>query len=248
MAIRLDVVFSPLGLPAQDLAGRTVFVIDILRATSAMAAALHHGARAIIPVASTEEAMKLSQTLGREDTLLCGERECRPIPGFDLGNSPLEMTPERVKGRTLVMTTTNGTRALLATSAASAVYAAAAVNLAVSAARAAQALEAGEPVVILCAGRENAFALEDAYCAGRLALAALGGKPRVRGLGDAAVAALDLVRRYRDRWPRPLLASEGGKRLRRLGYGPDVEACATPDAYPVLAQFHDRRVTRVATA
>ena len=92
-----------------------MFVIDILRATTTMCAALHHGAKAMIPVATTEEALRLAQTIGSADVLLAGREEtaCR-IPGFHLGNSPLEMTEAAVRGKTLIVTTTNGTRALLA--------------------------------------------------------------------------------------------------------------------------------------
>jgi len=90
--MRLDVVFSPAGLTSAEVQGRTAFVIDILRATTSICAALHHGAKALIPVASTEEALRLAQTIGSTDVLLAGEKNCLRIPGFHLGNSPLEMT------------------------------------------------------------------------------------------------------------------------------------------------------------
>jgi 2-phosphosulfolactate phosphatase len=244
----LDVAFSPLGLAPADVAGRTVFVVDILRATTTMCAALHRGARAIIPVASGEEAVRLAQTLGSDDVLLAGEKNCERISGFALGNSPLEMTEETVRGKTLVMATTNGTKALLATQGAAAVYVAAAANLSAAGAAARAAIERKENVLILCAGREQAFAIEDAFAAGQLAFQALGGRYRRRGLNDAALAALDLVRRYRGRWDRPLTASRAGRELARLGYKDDIAAAAQVDAHPVLVQFHDRRVTLVPAA
>ena len=108
--------------------------------------------------------------------------------------------------------------------------------------------ERDRDLLIVCAGRENAFSLDDAYIAGRLAVAAMGGRRRAKGLNDAALACLDLVRRYGDRWDRPLRASRAGRELIKLGFGADVEDCARPDAYPVLAQYHERRVTAVATA
>ena len=80
--MRLDVFFSPEAITAAALQGRTAFVIDILRATTTMCAALHHGARALIPVASTEEALRLAQTIGRDEVLLAGERQCARIPGL----------------------------------------------------------------------------------------------------------------------------------------------------------------------
>ena len=87
--MRLDVVFTPAGLTLAEVQGRTVFVIDILRATTSMCAALNNGARAILPVASTEEALKLAQTLASDDVRLAGEKNCVRIEGFHLGNSPL---------------------------------------------------------------------------------------------------------------------------------------------------------------
>lgn len=238
----LDVVFTPAGLTGAEVQGRTVFVIDILRAGTTMCAALHHGARAVVPVATTEEALRMAQTLGPEETLLAGERHCRPIPGFALGNSPREMQPEVVRGKTLVMTTTNGTAALLAAAAGASVIVAAAVNFSLVAARAHTAWSAGEDLLILCAGREGRFALDDAYCAGRVVEAALGGGRGRKGLNDAALAALDLVRRYGERWERPLLVSEGGRDLLELGMKDDIADAARVDAYPVLPVFHERRL------
>jgi 2-phosphosulfolactate phosphatase len=241
--MKLDVLFSPAGLTPTEVQGRTVFVIDILRATTAMCAALTHGARALIPAGSTEEALRLAQTLGSEDLLLAGEKDCVRIPGFQLGNSPLEMSEQAVRGKTLVVTTTNGTRALLACQGAGAVFAACAANLTVAAERAREALERDGDVLIVCAGRGGAFSLDDAYCAGRLAEATLGGRRPRRGLNDAGIASLDLVRRYGERWQRPLTYSRAGRELIRLGFRDDVLDAARLDAYPVLAQFHERRVT-----
>jgi 2-phosphosulfolactate phosphatase len=240
--MRFDVTFTPSGLTQAEVHGRVVFVIDILRATTVMCAAMSHGARAIIPVSSTEEALRLSQTIGSTDVLLAGERNCSRIPGFHLGNSPLEMTESAVRGKTIILTTTNGTNALLACHTAT-VYPAAAANLTLAAERGREALEGDQSILIVCAGRYGDFALDDAYCAGRLTAAILGStKPR-RELNDAGLAGLDLVRRYGDRWERPLAYSRSGRELVRLGFRADLRDAARLDAYPVLAQFHERRVT-----
>ena len=246
--MKLDVVFSPQGLSPADVAGRTVFVIDALRATTTICAALNHGARAVVPAPSSEDAVRVAQSVGTQDAVLAGERQCVRIPGFPLGNSPLEMTPETVGGKLVVQTTTNGTRALLATQGARAVFAAAAVNLTLAGERARQALEEEQDLVIVCAGREGAFGLDDAYVAGRLAIAALGGRRLRRGLNDAALAALDLVRRYGDTFLRPFSYSAAGRHLARLGMADDVRDAARLDAYPVLPQFHDRRLTLAPAA
>src|SRR5919109_1303929 len=182
--MRVDVHFTPAGLSPAEVQGRTVFVVDILRATTSMCAALSRGAKAIIPVASTEEALRLAQTIGSADVMLAGEKDCMRIPGFHLGNSPLEMTEGAVRGKTIVVTTTNGTKALLACQGAAAVYGACAANLSVSAEKARETLERDGRLLIVCAGRDGAFSLDDAYCAGRLAAAALGGRRPARGLND----------------------------------------------------------------
>jgi 2-phosphosulfolactate phosphatase len=243
--MRVAVAFTPAGLTQAEVHGRVVFVIDILRATTTMCAAMSHGARAIIPVSSTEEALRLAQTIGSTHLLLAGERNCTRIPGFHLGNSPLEMTESAVRGKTIILTTSNGTEALLACHAAGTVYPAAAANLSLAAERGREALEGNQPILIVCAGRKGGFALDDAYCAGRLTAAIFGStKPR-RELNDAGLASLDLVRRYGDRWERPLAHSRSGRELVRLGFRSDLRDAARLDAYPVLAQFHERRVTLV---
>jgi 2-phosphosulfolactate phosphatase len=239
----LDVLFTPAGLTPAEAQGRTAFVIDILRATTTMCAALAHGARAIIPAGSTEEALRLAQTIGTDDVVLAGEKDCVRIPGFQLGNSPLEMTEAAVRGKTLVVTTTNGTRALLACQGVTAVYAACAANLGAAAERAREALEREGRLLIVCAGRGGAFSLDDAYCAGRLVAAVLGDRRPRRGLSDAAIASLDLVRRYGQEWERPLSRSRAGRELTRLGFRADLLDAARVDAYPVLPHFRDRRVT-----
>ena len=241
--MRLDVVFTPVGLTPADVQGRTVFVLDILRSTTAMFAALNHGAKAMIPVASTEEALRLAQTIGSADVLLAGERNCVRIPGFQLGNSPLEMTESAVRGKTIIVTTTNGTKALLACQGAAAVYPACAANLTLAAEKAREVLERDRELLVVCAGRDSAFSLDDAYCAGRLVAAVLGDRRPRRGLSDAGIASLDLVRRYGDNWDRPLAYSRAGRELIKLGFRDDVADAARLDAYPVLPLFHERRVT-----
>ncbi len=245
--MRLDVAFSPLGLGPGDFAGRTVFVVDVLRATTTICAALHGGARAVIVAEDMSDATRLAQVLDKRDVLLTGERGGERIAGFDLGNSPAEMTAEKVKGKTLVMTTTNGTGALLGTTGAKEVFVAAGVNLAVAGARARMALEEGGEVLVLCAGRNEGFGLDDAYLAGRVVVEALGGSRRRRGLNDAALVAVDLVRRYGDRMERVFTLSSAGRALAAIGKRADLHDAALVDGHPVLPVFRDQRVTLAPT-
>src|SRR5262245_30634721 len=107
--MKIDVFFTPLGSREGELADRGVVVIDVLRATSTIVAALANGAKSVVPAATSEEAVKMTANLERNGYLLAGERRAVKIEGFQLGNSPLEMTPEVVAGKTIFLATTNGT-------------------------------------------------------------------------------------------------------------------------------------------
>jgi 2-phosphosulfolactate phosphatase len=243
--MRLEVAFSPQAVDPDHLAGHTAIVIDILRATTTMCAALHHGAKAVIPTGSPDEARSTARLVEKEGVVLAGERNAVPIPGFDLGNSPGDMTRQRVEDKTVVMSTTNGTQALLAAASARVVYPGAASNFSLLATRAREALDADGTLVILCAGRAGAFGLDDAYCAGRLVMAALKGRAREtrEGLNDAAIAAVELAGRFGSRWDVPLRLSAAGRQLERLGFSDDIDDAAQEDGFPSLIRFQDGRVT-----
>ncbi len=242
--MRIDVVFAPQSVAPADVAGRTVVVVDVLRATTCIAVALANGAKAVLPAASSDEALRIAQNLERDAVVLAGERKSLRIPGFAMGNSPGEFTAEAVAGKTLVMTTSNGTQALIAAQGAREVLAGAAVNFGAVAARARAALADHGQVLVLCGGGDGEFALEDAFAAGRIAKALLpeGGLKAVE-VNDAAVASLELARRYGERWARALKASSHGRELAALGLQADLEACATQDSHPVLPVYADRRIT-----
>lgn len=221
----------------------TAVVIDVLRATSTIVAALASGARAIYPTASPEEAIKLAQSLGRDDTLLCGERRGLKVEGYDLGNSPREFTPDVVAGKRLVMSTTNGTRALQAVQHADRVLVASFLNLGAAAAAVSQA----PAVAVVCAGREDLFSLDDAVCAGallrRLEAAVKGGI----AFNDAGRAAMALA--SATRVDASFLAeTDAGRALAEIGLEADLEACAQVDRHGIVPEMHERmiRVTDVA--
>ncbi len=233
--MRIDVFFQA-GEPAVlDMVDHAVVVIDVLRATSTMVEALVNGARGVYPAASTEEAMKLASSLGREDTLLCGESKGLMIEGFDLGNSPREFVADRVAGKRLVMSTTNGTRAFLLAEDADRVLACCFLNLSAVV----DAVADVERLVVVCAGREGRFATDDAVCAGAL-LDRLG--ERHEGgieLNDAGYAALELANRFRI-GADFLAMTDGGKRLVDIGFRDDLKHCAQIDRYAVVPEMEDR--------
>jgi 2-phosphosulfolactate phosphatase len=173
--MKIDAILSPVELPAlakRDLRDATCVVFDVLRATSAFVTALHNGAKAIVPVSEIAEALALRHK--QPDILLGGERDGVRIRGeqtggidFDLGNSPREYTPEKVRGKTIVSTTTNGTRALRACTGAQTVLAASFLNLTATV----QFIRRLQPaqIVLVCAGTRENIATEDVLAAGALA-------------------------------------------------------------------------------
>ena len=242
--MRLDVLFSPPQLTPVQLTGRVVAVIDVLRASSSIAAALCNGARLVVPLAETEEVIRRAKAFDRSEVLLAGERKMRAIPGFDVGNSPAEFSPDAVAGKTVLLTTTNGTAALLALQGARDVVVASYVNFHVAVALLRTALRGGTDVTLLCAGRERQFALEDAACAGRYARALVGRAGAV-DINDAARASILIDRRYGDRVDRVFADSEHGRALAEAGYESDLAACAAVDSYPIIPVFQDRQITKI---
>lgn len=237
--MRLDVFLTPGEVVPGEIAGRTVVVLDVLRATTTIVEALSAGAKAIYPVASIEDALRLANNFGRDEVLLCGERRCLPIEGFDLGNSPREFTPERVAGKTLVMSTTNGTHALTLTAGAARVLIGALVNLD---AVVEELVGAEADPVFLCAGRERFFAMEDAVCAGAMAARLMELRPGEWTLNDGARAALALVERFGA--DEDLFASvRAGKLLLEAGLEADLAVCAERNRHNLVPVLHDRHVT-----
>jgi 2-phosphosulfolactate phosphatase len=242
--MRINIFFTPLGVTAADIAGKPVIVVDVLRATTTIVTALVHGARGVIPAAASDEAVRIAQSLERGSVLLAGERRFEPISGFDLGNSPREMTPDVVGGKTLVMSTTNGTPAIQAAEAGGPVLIGAAVNFSAVVSRAQPLFAEHGEISILCAGREKGFALEDAYAAGRFAHALIpDGERRRVELNDAAIAALELIKRYGDKWKRAVSASSAARDLVAKGYRDDVLAATDADRYDVVPVYAERQIT-----
>jgi 2-phosphosulfolactate phosphatase len=238
--LKIDVVFTPGELGGGGVGQRTVVVIDVLRATSTILEALVNGARDVLPVESVEHAVRKAQEIGRDQAVLCGERDIERISGFELGNSPLEFQSERVSGKTLIMTTTNGTRAILAGSAGASCLVASFLN---ATATASALLEGDRDILILSAGREGRFALEDAVCAGVIASALKRGSNGRVEINDAGRAALLLARRYAGGLREFLPHTAAGRRLVSLGRRDEIEFCATLDRYGQVPHVQDRRIT-----
>ncbi|MDF2749260.1 MAG: hypothetical protein K0T00_435 [Gaiellaceae bacterium] len=218
--MRVHVAF----IPDEAAAAPTGIVIDVLRATSTIAQALAAGYERVLCVPELDDARVLRAELS--DSVVGGERDATRIEGFDVGASPREFLEPRA--RTLILSTTNGTRSIAAAAErCDVVLLGSLLNLD---AVAAAARERGEDVAILCAGFKGGFALDDAYCAGRV-VRLLGGEPT-----DAAVAAAAIARAY----PTALAG------LNARTYGPpgleeDIAFCARESVLEAVPRFAGMR-------
>jgi 2-phosphosulfolactate phosphatase len=234
MSRSVEVLFGP-PWPGDVVRGAHVAVVDVLRATTTIATALANGAAGVIPVAEPEDAIALGHRLGRDRVLFCGERDSVGIEGFDLDNSPASFTPGAVAGKTLVMTTSNGTRALRGVAGAASVRAAALVNR--DAVAAALAEESGD-VAIVCAGEAHGFALEDAIGAGALVDALLARDRDVELLDGARAAAL-LYRAVAARLPEAVASADHAQALAEKGFAADVARSAELDVLQIAPALRD---------
>ena len=240
--MRVDVVFGPAMVTPALVTGRVVAVIDVLRASTTIATALANGARNVVPLESADEVITRAKQFERSKVLMAGERKMHAIPGFDLGNSPRDFTRDAVEGKTVLLTTTNGTGALLGLQGARDVVIASYVNLEAVSTLLRTAARGGTDVTIICAGRERQLALEDAACAGRLARCVSARDGHVE-LSDGAFACTLLDSRYGERLDELFADSEHGRALAEAGYRADLETCAAVDSCPVIPIYQDRQVT-----
>ena len=242
--MRLDVFFGAHHVAPGDTAGRVVAIIDVLRASTSIAVALANGARAVVPLDTSEEVVTRAKTFARSEVRLAGEQKMLPIPGFDFGNSPREFTSDAVGGKTVLICTTNGTRAVTAVQGARDVVIASYVNFTAVLTLLRMALRGGADVAIVCAGRNRQFSLEDAACAGRFVDHVTSGLTSVE-LNDAALAARLIDRTYGDDLAGLFLASAHGRALDDAGFGEDLPVCAAVDAYGVVPIYHERQITKL---
>ncbi|MFW6122356.1 MAG: 2-phosphosulfolactate phosphatase [Petrotogales bacterium] len=207
-----DVLFTPI----KELKSELTVVIDVLRATSVITTLINLECKKIIPVRTVEEAFKLKKN--NPDYLLAGERNSNKIKGFDYGNSPLEYNSE-VKGRTLILTTSNGTNAILKSKNSKLVLIASLLNN--DAVIKAISGSSFETINIICSGTNGDISLEDIYCAGRI-VSTIDGH-----LTDKAMLSSSFYRYY-EMDPERVLSeiSSHGRKLVRSGFAEDTVFCA----------------------
>lgn len=216
----IDVVFVPQRIVREDVC----VLIDVLRATSVVVTALANGATYVRPVLTVRQALEWKNV----NTLICGERKSLKPEGFDLGNSPLEYSRQTVEGKNIVLTTTNGTRAIEKIKCKN-LYAASFLNLSAVV----QRLLSYERVAIVCAGHRGRVALEDVLCAG-----AISSMMRSQKKTDSAFIAESVWKSTRS--VHEILSScQHGKELIKKGFSKDVEFCSNIDLYHIVPVFKD---------
>ena len=245
--MRLSYFHSPDRVPAEGMADAAV-AIDVLRATTTMAWALQNGAEAIQAFADLAQLDAAASAWPNDQSLRAGERGGQKLDGFDLGNSPLAVTPERVGGRRIFMSTTNGTRALDRVRSAPMLLTAALVNRSAVAKRLLQ--QRPEQIWMVGSGWEGAYSLEDSLAAGALADALLEGSGAslldLAG-NDETCAAHALWQQWKDQPEALLRLASHGQRLQRLGdHDADLACCAAVDSLTVVPSQDEPGVLRLS--
>jgi len=228
----VQVHLLPDYVPHGRLAGGLAVVVDVLRASTTIIHALANGCTDVRPCLEVEEAKHLAGQMRAGRVLLGGERGGAPLPGFDVGNSPREYTAKVCRGCTLVLTTTNGTRALGRAAEAERVLVGAFVNFS---AVCEQLRQDSRPIHIVCAGTEGEVSLEDTLFAGAV-VDYLCEVTEVR-LNDGARLAWDCFENHGRVLLGALELGRGGAILRRLGYDEDIRAAAQVDLFAIVPEL-----------
>lgn len=222
----LEVCLSPALLHLFNTNGAIVVIIDVFRATSTIAAALNNGAKCVIPVASIEECIEVGKSI--PNSLTAGERDGKVAAGLEFGNSPLEYPRSFVEGKTLVLTTTNGTRLLHMVQGAAEIITGAFLNLD---AICNFLIRERKPVLLACAAWKDRFNLEDTLFAGAVISAV---KDHFSVNCDSVRAAGYLHQSSGGQYLDFLKESSHYRRLSAFGLEKDMEYCTTPNLHPVV--------------
>lgn len=231
--MKLNVHFSIAHLDELYFTSKTTVVIDVLRASTVIVTAIANGAKEIIPVNTVDFAMKISGNAFGGQTLLCGERNTKKIEGFVLGNSPLEYTPDTIAGKSIILFTTNGSKAFVKAKFSENLFAACFKNLP---AVAKHLSELNKDVDIVCAGTNGSFNYEDSVCAGKLVQEIMNIKENIE-LSDSSKASISIAKSSGKSILKMLKETEHGKLLIENGFANDLKDCAQYDVTNVIPYF-----------
>jgi 2-phosphosulfolactate phosphatase len=239
-SLKIDACFSPMLYPIYSNEENIVVIIDILRATSAICTAFHHGAAKIIPVATVDEARAL-----KEQGFLAGaERDAIKLEGFDFGNSPYDYMGPHVKDQTIALTTTNGTQAIEAAKDAYKVVVGAFTNIS---ALCDWLVAQDRSVLLLCSGWKNRFNLEDSLFAGAVTEELLKRRSDYK-LGDAGLALQYLYQMAKVDPMKFLSKASHKERLARLNLKQDIRYCLQPDLTDIIPVLENGALVKLNVA
>lgn len=218
-----------------------VIMVDVLRASTTVCSALYNGAKELIPVETTERAIQIYNNLSREIRFLGGERNGVKPPGFDGGNSPLEYTPTNVLNRTVILSTSNGTKIFQKAKNAKVRIIGSFTNLS-SVLNYVYKIIGNEDsretaVNFLCAGNNGRISYEDTICAGAF-IYSLSRRYSLPDMTDTAHLAMNLFTMHANEIKEFLSVRDHAVNLKNLGFFEDINTCLTLDKYPVVPVFY----------
>ena len=239
MLMQIEVLMIPQVSGNWEMFEKRVVVLDILRATSTIVTALGNKALEVIPTIETDEVIELAKTLGSSECVTGGERKGMKITGFDLGNSPLEYTPAKVAGKKVIMSTTNGTRAIKSAQGASEVLIGSFLNLQILVDH---LKKVDQDTLIICSGRNNYLSLEDLACAGAII-------DRLQEQVDNEFAT-DATKLSHYVWKHAqhdlegfINATQHGRYLKEIGMEADLSVCSAFDEIPILPRYQNGKIS-----
>ncbi len=231
--MKINVLTSNISFDELYFTGKTCVVIDVLRASTVIVNALANGAKEIIPVGTVDFAMKVSGDAFRSQTLLGGERNTKKVEGFNLGNSPLEYTPEIVNGKSIIHYTTNGSKSIVKAKFAENLFIACFNNLT---AVVEHMNKLGKDFEIICAGNNGSLNMEDSVCAGKM-IFEIQKRKKDLVLSDSSNACLIMYKTFSKSILKMLKSTEHGKLLIENGFVDDIKECAKLDATDIIPYF-----------
>lgn len=235
--MRIEVIPFAAAIDNNTVENKTVVVIDVLRATSVMITALKNGAKEVLPTVTIEDANLVSQSLKPGSFLFCGERNAKKIEGFNMGNSPLEYSPEKVKNKTIILSTTNGTRALHACGRAKEIFIGAFLNVKAIVKK----VKNCDTLVLACSGTNNKFSLDDGMCAA-IIIDELS-KVNTILLDDLGRTLLQNWRNSSRNLNEILKACFHLNYLLEKGYEKDVNYCLQLNSHDIVPFFKNQKIT-----
>jgi len=239
MWMQIEVLIIPQVSGNWEMFEKRVVVLDVLRATSTIVTALGNKALEVIPTIETDEAIELARRLGNSECVTGGERKGLKITGFDLGNSPLEYTPAKVAGKKVILSTTNGTRAIKSTQGASEVLIASFLNLQVVVD---YLKETNQDTLVICSGRNNYLSLEDLACAGMI-IEKLQNEVLIDQETDATKLAHYVWKNAQNDLEGFICSTQHGSYLKEIGMEADLMACIAFDKIPILPRYQNGKIS-----